>query len=105
MKKVLAVALAVTAALALNGAALQADEMLNGAGATFPYPVYSAWANEYIKITGVILNYQSIGSNGGIKQVTERTVDFGASKNRSNLKNLPRQICSSSRRSSAAWFR
>jgi len=57
----------------------QAEEMLNGAGATFPYPVYSAWANEYNKITGMKLNYQSIGSGGGIKQVTERTVDFGAS--------------------------
>jgi len=56
-----------------------AEEMLNGAGATFPYPVYSAWANEYNKITGMKLNYQSIGSGGGIKQVTERTVDFGAS--------------------------
>jgi phosphate transport system substrate-binding protein len=57
----------------------QAEEMLNGAGATFPYPVYSAWANEYNKITGLKLNYQSIGSGGGIKQITERTVDFGAS--------------------------
>jgi phosphate transport system substrate-binding protein len=53
--------------------------MLNGAGATFPYPVYSAWAHEYNKITGLRLNYQSIGSGGGIKQITERTVDFGAS--------------------------
>ncbi len=56
-----------------------AEDMLNGAGATFPYPVYSAWANEYNKITGVKLNYQSIGSGGGIKQISERTVDFGAS--------------------------
>ncbi len=56
-----------------------AAETLNGAGATFPYPVYSAWANEYNKITGMKLNYQSIGSGGGIKQITERTVDFGAS--------------------------
>ena len=56
-----------------------AEEMLNGAGATFPYPVYSAWANEYNKITGMKMNYQSIGSGGGIKQITERTVDFGAS--------------------------
>jgi phosphate transport system substrate-binding protein len=79
MKKVLAVAWAVAAALALNGAVLHAEEMLNGAGATFPYPVYSAWANEYNKITGLKLNYQSIGSGGGIKQITERTVDFGAS--------------------------
>ena len=53
--------------------------MLNGAGATFPYPVYSAWAFDYNKATGVQLNYQSIGSGGGIRQITERTVDFGAS--------------------------
>jgi phosphate transport system substrate-binding protein len=63
--------------LSINQA--QSEEMLNGAGATFPYPVYSAWANEYNKVTGMKLNYQSIGSGGGIKQITERTVDFGAS--------------------------
>ncbi len=57
----------------------RAADMLNGAGATFPYPVYSAWANAYNKITGLKLNYQSIGSGGGIKQISERTVDFGAS--------------------------
>jgi phosphate transport system substrate-binding protein len=57
----------------------EAAETLNGAGATFPYPVYSAWAYEYNKVTGVQLNYQSIGSGGGIRQITERTVDFGAS--------------------------
>jgi phosphate transport system substrate-binding protein len=78
MKKVLA-SLAVATVLIFSGSALQAEEMLNGAGATFPYPVYSAWANEYNKITGMKLNYQSIGSGGGIKQITERTVDFGAS--------------------------
>lgn len=60
-------------------AGLYAAEKLNGAGATFPYPVYSAWAFEYSKVTGMQLNYQSIGSGGGIKQITERTVDFGAS--------------------------
>ncbi len=76
MKKI--AALALTLVLALGAAAL-AEEMLNGAGATFPYPVYSAWAHEYNKVTGVKLNYQSIGSGGGIKQITERTVDFGAS--------------------------
>ncbi|MFA5353639.1 MAG: phosphate ABC transporter substrate-binding protein PstS [Thermodesulfovibrionales bacterium] len=58
-----------------------AAETLNGAGATFPYPVYSAWAFGYNKATGVQLNYQSIGSGGGIKQITSRTVDFGASDN------------------------
>jgi phosphate transport system substrate-binding protein len=57
----------------------EAAETLNGAGASFPYPVYSAWGFEYNKVTGVQLNYQSIGSGGGIRQITERTVDFGAS--------------------------
>jgi len=71
-------ALALTVVLAVATAAF-ADDMLNGAGATFPYPVYSSWANEYHKVTGIKLNYQSIGSGGGIKQITERTVDFGAS--------------------------
>jgi phosphate transport system substrate-binding protein len=71
-------ALAIIFVLILSSA-VYAEDMLNGAGATFPYPVYSAWANEYNKITGMKLNYQSIGSGGGIKQITERTVDFGAS--------------------------
>ena len=52
---------------------------LTGAGASFPYPIYSAWAFSYEKETGVRVNYQSIGSGGGIKQVTAGTVDFGAS--------------------------
>ncbi|MFA4905090.1 MAG: phosphate ABC transporter substrate-binding protein PstS [Candidatus Margulisiibacteriota bacterium] len=52
---------------------------LNGAGATFPYPIYSKWIYEYNKATGVQINYQSIGSGGGIKQFTAGTVDFGAS--------------------------
>jgi phosphate transport system substrate-binding protein len=56
-----------------------ADKIINGAGATFPYPVYSQWAYEYNGLTGVKLNYQSIGSGGGIKQIKEKTVDFGAS--------------------------
>jgi phosphate transport system substrate-binding protein len=52
---------------------------LNGAGATFPYPIYSKWFSEYGKLhTNVQINYQSIGSGGGIRQITERTVDFGA---------------------------
>ncbi|MFA5353525.1 MAG: phosphate ABC transporter substrate-binding protein PstS [Thermodesulfovibrionales bacterium] len=58
-----------------------ASEVVIGAGATFPYPVYSAWAYAYNKATGVQLNYQSIGSGGGIRQITSRTVDFGASDN------------------------
>jgi phosphate transport system substrate-binding protein len=53
---------------------------LNGAGATFPYPMYSKWFSEYHKLhSDIQINYQSIGSGGGIRQVTEGTVDFGAS--------------------------
>src|SRR5713226_6644371 len=53
--------------------------LINGAGATFPYPIYSKWFDEYHKAHGNIqINYQSVGSGGGIKQVTEGTVDFGA---------------------------
>jgi len=52
---------------------------LTGAGATFPYPIYAKWADAYKKQTGVGLNYQSIGSGGGIKQIGAKTVDFGAS--------------------------
>ncbi|GAB4387685.1 MAG: phosphate ABC transporter substrate-binding protein PstS [Thermodesulfovibrionales bacterium] len=72
----LALAALLTAFLA--GGALAADT-LNGAGATFPYPVYSAWAYDYNKATGVKVNYQSIGSGGGQRQIVERTVHFGAS--------------------------
>lgn len=50
-----------------------------GAGATFPYPIYAKWADAYRKATGNGMNYQSIGSGGGIKQITAKTVDFGAS--------------------------
>ena len=58
---------------------LQAQTVIQGAGATFPYPLYSKWISEYKKINpSVNINYQSIGSGGGIKQITERTVDFGA---------------------------
>ncbi|MGA9177515.1 MAG: phosphate ABC transporter substrate-binding protein PstS [Desulfobacterales bacterium] len=52
---------------------------ISGAGATFPYPVYAKWADAYNKVTGIKLNYQSIGSGGGIKQIKAKTVDFGAS--------------------------
>jgi phosphate transport system substrate-binding protein len=52
---------------------------LTGAGATFPYPIYSKWFADYAAKTGVKINYQSIGSGGGIRQLTEGTVDFGAS--------------------------
>ncbi|MCI5146988.1 MAG: phosphate ABC transporter substrate-binding protein PstS, partial [Candidatus Electrothrix sp. AR3] len=52
---------------------------VNGAGASFPFPVYGQWAHKYHKLTGVELNYQSIGSGGGIAQIKAKTIDFGAS--------------------------
>src|SRR5437899_7163892 len=70
-------ALAAVAAIATSLPVLAAD--ISGAGATFPYPVYAKWADAYKKETGVSLNYQSIGSGGGIKQISAKTVDFGAS--------------------------
>src|ERR1700748_3555052 len=69
--------IAATAAVTFAGTALAAD--ISGAGATFPYPIYSKWADAYKKETGVGMNYQSIGSGGGIKQIKARTVTFGAS--------------------------
>ena len=63
--------------VAASTSAFAAD--ISGAGATFPYPVYAKWAEAYKKETGNGLNYQSIGSGGGIKQITARTVTFGAS--------------------------
>ncbi|HVL75256.1 MAG TPA: phosphate ABC transporter substrate-binding protein PstS [Noviherbaspirillum sp.] len=64
------------AALAIS---TSASAQITGAGATFPYPIYAKWAEAYRNATGVSLNYQSIGSGGGIKQIKARTVDFGAS--------------------------
>ncbi len=76
--KLLKIAAAVgTLAAASTIAAVAAD--ISGAGATFPYPIYAKWADTYKKDTGVGLNYQSIGSGGGIKQIQAKTVTFGAS--------------------------
>src|ERR1041385_8306967 len=62
----------------LVGPAGAAAQALTGAGATFPNPIYTKWFDAYNKKTGVQVNYQSIGSGGGIRQFTEGTVDFGA---------------------------
>jgi phosphate transport system substrate-binding protein len=75
LKRILPAALALSVGIA--GTAMAAD--ITGAGATFPYPVYAKWAEAYKKDTGTGLNYQSIGSGGGIKQIKSKTVDFGAS--------------------------
>lgn len=69
--------LAIAVASAMGLGAVQAQE-ITGAGASFPAPIYSKWASDYNKATGVKVNYQSIGSGGGIKQIDSKTVDFGA---------------------------
>ena len=71
------VALLALPVIAFSSRAQSVD--LTGAGATFPYPLYSKWFSDYAARTGVRINYQSIGSGGGIRQLSEQTVDFGAS--------------------------
>lgn len=72
MKKIVALLLFAVASFAVSA------QQITGAGATFPYPVYSKWADSYNKATGVRLNYQSIGSGGGVRQILANTVNFGA---------------------------
>ncbi len=80
MKKVWkSVVVAAGLVLGLGGASNAVAADLTGAGATFPYPIYAKWASAYHKEKGIGLNYQSIGSGGGIKQIRQGTVDFGAS--------------------------
>ena len=69
----------VIGAISLAPAAFAVD--MTGAGATFPYPIYAKWAEAFKAKTGSNLNYQSIGSSGGIKQIKAKTVDFGATDN------------------------
>src|SRR5580700_3583212 len=79
--------------LVLNASA---QLLINGAGATFPYPIYSKWFNEYAKVDpSVRFNYQSIGSGGGQQQILAETVDFGASDgpmSDENLAKAPRKL-------------
>jgi len=76
-QKLTMLALAATAGVGISLQAAAVD--ITGAGATFPYPIYAKWAEAYKKATAIGMNYQSIGSGGGIKQITAKTVDFGAS--------------------------
>ena len=73
---------AATAVIAASAVTIASDATamdITGAGATFPYPIYAKWAEAYKTKSGIALNYQSIGSGGGIKQIQAKTVDFGAS--------------------------
>jgi len=79
MKKFKAMMAGALVSAALLGTSMAQAAALNAAGATFPYPIYSKWFYEYNKATGVQINYQSIGSGGGIQQLTNGTVDFAAS--------------------------
>jgi phosphate transport system substrate-binding protein len=79
IKIVRSIAAAMSAAALFSGVASAQSVDLTGAGATFPYPIYSKWFSDYAQSTGVKINYQSIGSGGGIRQLSEQTVDFGAS--------------------------
>src|SRR3989338_4218161 len=76
--KQLIIGITTATALSFAGAG-QAATTITGAGATFPYPIYAKWGEAYKAQSGVNMNYQSIGSGGGIKQITARTVNFGAS--------------------------
>ncbi|HEY3745435.1 MAG TPA: phosphate ABC transporter substrate-binding protein PstS [Gemmatimonadaceae bacterium] len=78
-KTVRSIAAALSVAAVFAGSASAQSVDLTGAGATFPYPIYSKWFSDYAQNTGVKINYQSIGSGGGIRQLSEQTVDFGAS--------------------------
>lgn len=71
--------LSVASVTALSYASLASAQQITGAGASFPAPLYSKWAADYNKATGVRVNYQSVGSGAGIKQIDSKTVDFGAS--------------------------
>ncbi len=70
---------ALTALTAVSYVNLAAAQQITGAGASFPAPLYAKWASDYNKETGVRVNYQSVGSGAGIKQIDSKTVDFGAS--------------------------
>ena len=85
------------------GPAFAAD--ISGAGATFPYPIYAKWADAYKKETGIGMNYQSIGSGGGIKQIQARTVTFGASDMPLGKSELDKDGLAQFRPSWAAWCR
>lgn len=87
MKKIILILALLGLSIGSSGAAF-AEALINGAGATFPYPLYSKWAYEYNKKTGLKMNYQSIGSGGGIKQIKAKTVDFGASDAPLGVKDL-----------------
>jgi len=94
MRRLGTICLALGLVLSLLGIS-HADQTLVGAGATFPYPLYDKWFSVYHKLTGVKVNYQAIGSGGGIRQLLNRIVDFGgtdAFMSEAELKKAPSKI-------------
>ncbi len=91
MKRVVWLAVALVGLMALAGLAQAEDMTINGAGASFPYPIYSQWAHKYNSLTGVKINYQSIGSGGGIAQIKAKTVDFGGTDEPLKLEDLTKE--------------
>ena len=79
MRTITTILLVAVIAIFIDSQHALAGDIITGAGATFPYPIYSKWAHSYAKESGVRLNYQSIGSGGGIRQIKAGAVDFGAS--------------------------
>src|SRR5690349_8215961 len=95
LRRLLAFATGTALALSLACSPPAVAQSLTGAGATFPYPIYSKWFDVFHQKTGIEINYQSIGSGAGIQQVKAGTVDFGASDaalSNDRLKELPRPV-------------
>lgn len=94
------------ATLSLTAMSSFAATSLTGAGATFPAPVYAKWADSYQKETGNKVNYQGIGSSGGVKQINAKTVDFGASDAPLTDEKLKKMVYFSSQQSLAvlSWL-
>ncbi len=86
-------------------AAAASNADVHGAGATFPAPVYAAWAAAYLRESGVSIAYDAIGSGAGIERIEQGAVDFGATDAPLPPEDLARRGCCSSRSSSAVWCR
>jgi phosphate transport system substrate-binding protein len=94
-----------TLVASLFGAQMALAQDVTGAGATFPAPIYAKWADAYNKVSGARINYQSVGSGAGIRQIKAKTVDFGASDMPLKDEDLAKDAWCSSPPSSVAWCR
>ena len=107
MKNLIACLIAAVVLLAVVSIGIAKEQELIGAGATFPYPLYSKMFDVYSKEYGVKVNYQAIGSGGGIRQLINKTVDFGGSDavmSEEDLKAAQAPVLHIPRRRRRAWF-